>query len=1027
MEVDAEDVERVEIVENVAKPHSIPIRTAMDEESVPHKPKESEEDSRWKITIQQCIQSIVSIRFIVPKTFDTWQPGSYSATGFIVDAEQGLIMTNKHVLTDAPWIGKACFRNSEEAACFPIYRDPVHDFGFLRFDPSSINFMQLKALELAPEEARVGLSIRLPGSDAGEKLAILSGILARLDRPAAHYGTGTYNDFNTFYLQSSSNSSGGSSGSPIINLAGKVVAINAGGSTNAASSFFLPLERAVVALQHLQRGEPVPRGTLQTEFVQRSYDDVRRLGLPLEVESELRKVNEDLSGALSVRHVVPNGPAWGHLQTGDVVIEVNGQTLNHFVALAEVLDASVGKEVEFVVFRGRKFVQVTLPVQDLHSITPDRYVEIGGSIVHSLSFQLARGYLHPVGAVYVADAGHMLSLSGVPSNSIITAVAHQSTPNLQEFCRVMGSIPDNKRAPIRYYKLSKKHVEMTKIITMDKRWSRFREAVRNDETGVWDYRDLDNVEVVVPMLSKAAARYIPIPSLGDGHYNKVASKLQRSFVTIEYRAPFGIDGVNGKWSEGVGCILDSELGIVMADRSVIITPLGRCTVTFANQLVVPGDIIWLHPTQNFAFIKYDPALVIDKIHPPPAGLTPSTAPSLRPGEEVALVTMNINTHAIRSHKTEVKSRGFFLFSDAFPPKFRAMSFDEAITLHKGGHDECGVIADFEGRVRGFWNKYENSWVGQSYEQEGMLAQCLRGVQRGLSNKAMIPHIRAVDYEWTETYFWKARELGLDDVWFQRMVSASHIAQRSITANLDDIGTEELDDRWDETQDSQIVTPKYSIVTVRRVPAQPTDDRKHGLREGDLVLTVNKRMVTAMRDLCQVVSGSNVDTKDVVLHILRDGQEMDVQVPTKLLSGNAQVNVVHWAGCVVQQPHRAIYFHVKHLPRGVYISLLYSGTPAQRDGLSATWFITEIDGKKTENLEAFLGVVIDANVTESHGNITIKEAAATKSYKVKLVSLENVQKVVTLEVSGASMIYSPTWRVSKLMDGEVEMSVIQRSS
>lgn len=77
------------------------------------------------------------------RAFDTEHASSSYATGFVVDAARGVILTNRHVVTPGPVTSEAIFLNREEVPVRPLYYDPVHDFGFLGFDPSKLQFMKL--------------------------------------------------------------------------------------------------------------------------------------------------------------------------------------------------------------------------------------------------------------------------------------------------------------------------------------------------------------------------------------------------------------------------------------------------------------------------------------------------------------------------------------------------------------------------------------------------------------------------------------------------------------------------------------------------------------------------------------------------------------------------------------------------------------------------------------------------------------------------------------------------------------------
>ncbi|MBM6383481.1 MAG: serine protease [Paenibacillus sp.] len=146
------------------------------------------------------------------------------------------------------------------------------------------------------------------------------------------------------------------------------MALQAGGHTKAATDFFLPLDRIKRALEFIQRGEPVPRGDIQTQFTYRPFDEARRLGLNPETEDTLRKLYPDEIGLLVAETVLPEGPAHKKLEEGDILLTINGEYITKFVPFESMLDSNVGKDIVATIERGGKQMELTITVGDLHAM-----------------------------------------------------------------------------------------------------------------------------------------------------------------------------------------------------------------------------------------------------------------------------------------------------------------------------------------------------------------------------------------------------------------------------------------------------------------------------------------------------------------------------------------------------------------------------------------------------------------------------------------------------------------------------------
>ncbi|MBV8804335.1 MAG: hypothetical protein JO042_04795, partial [Sinobacteraceae bacterium] len=56
----------------------------------------------WAVTLERIASSVVAIDVDSTRAFDTEWNSTAQATGFVVDADRGLILTNRHVVTPGP-------------------------------------------------------------------------------------------------------------------------------------------------------------------------------------------------------------------------------------------------------------------------------------------------------------------------------------------------------------------------------------------------------------------------------------------------------------------------------------------------------------------------------------------------------------------------------------------------------------------------------------------------------------------------------------------------------------------------------------------------------------------------------------------------------------------------------------------------------------------------------------------------------------------------------------------------------------
>lgn len=850
----------------------------------------------WQTTLEEVVPGIVAINIVQTRAFDTENAKTSQATGFVVDAERGILLTNRHVVGNGPILAEAVLLNNEEIPLKPIYRDPVHDFGFFQFDPEAVKHMDLVELELAPERLEIGMEIRVIGNDASEKISILDGTIARLDRDAPDYSG--YRDWNTFYVQAASGTSGGSSGSPVIDVYGQVVALNAGSNRRSAASFYLPLDRVVRALELVQQGQEVPRGTVQAIFKKKAYDELTRLGLGPEEQAAARARFPESTGLLVVDRVFPQGPSDGKLRPGDIILTVNGVHLDSFKPWEEAVDDSVGETVELGIQRGGADMSVTLDVGDLHALSPSEFLEFGGGVMHPMSVHKAFAGSVPVGGVIVAAPGYALKRAGVPPDAVLDSVDGLAVESLDQLEAQLAAKPHGAQVRVVWHSLHDPRAQHVSVVTVDRLWWPMQRCAR-DAMGSWPCAPSPEPTEVLKVQTASASL--------DAEGPRAVRVLAPSMVLVDFDVAFPVEGTTGTSFQGHGLVVDTERGLVLCDRDTVPHLAGDVQLTVAGSVRIPARVVAVHPVHNLAIVQYDPARLGD---------TPIRAASLVPGAEAGdhLWQVGLSSGGEPVYQEVVVTR-------VDPPN---LSYPSVPRLRETNvsllqvddyvSSVGGVLCDRRGRVSALWASFPYS-SGRDTKRKW----------RGLPIEVAVEMLDALR---TDT------------------------ALRDVGAEMDRIPLADARDRGLSPERATALEAHDStkhVLVVRRLAAGTPAHAV--LAGGDIVLEVNGEPATRFRELEVAAQAPSVS-----LLVLRDGTEQTFEVSTISLDGLAVERFAVWAGVVLHDPHYEIAYQRGLEPQGVYLSYSFPGTPNRKYQVFAATRVVAVNGDPVADLDAFLAAV-----------------------------------------------------------------------
>lgn len=282
------------------------------------------------------------------------QSDQYIGSGFVANSD-GLIVTNKHVVSDTSSTYFVVDQNGDKYDVTQIYRDPLNDIAILKTNKTPTGGFKPVVMGDS-SHLQVGQFVIAIGTALGEfRNTVTTGVISGLGRgiTAGSPLEGSVEQLDNV-IQTDAAINPGNSGGPLLNSSGQVIGINTAVSTQGQNiGFAIPISVVKDTLNNFNQ-----TGQFNRPFLGVAYSMI---------DKQAALLNDVPQGAL-VQEVVPDSSAdAAGIQVNDVITSIDGKKLSDTGnnTLATIISKDkVGQTITVTLYRDNKSqdIKVTLKV-----------------------------------------------------------------------------------------------------------------------------------------------------------------------------------------------------------------------------------------------------------------------------------------------------------------------------------------------------------------------------------------------------------------------------------------------------------------------------------------------------------------------------------------------------------------------------------------------------------------------------------------------------------------------------------------